>query len=367
MTITLDDVDLADLDTFVAGVPHEMFDTLRSEAPVWFHPASNGVEGFWCIVKHHDLMGLSRDYGHASSALGGITLHDMSETDLEMQRMMMLQMDPPKHTKLRLLVNKGFTPRMVGRLDQHIREVARAIVDEVAERGECDFVVDVAAELPLQVIAEMMGVPDEDRHKIFDWSNRMIGSDDPEYSVTREEAIGAGDRDVHVRHRARGGEARRTSATTSSARCCRPRSRARCSPTLEFNLFFQLLAVAGNETTRNLISHGMHFLIEHPEQQAKLRRRPLAAPERDRGDAALRVTGDVHAAAPRIRLRAAAARRSERATRSRSGTSPRTATRRSSPTRTRFDITRSPNDYVAFGGGGPHFCLGANLASSRSG
>jgi cholest-4-en-3-one 26-monooxygenase len=230
MAMTLDDVNLADLDTFVPSVPHDMFDVLRREAPVWYHPATNGVEGFWCIVKHHDLMDLSRDYPHASSARGGITLHDMTEEDLEMQRMMMLQMDPPNHTKLRLLVNKGFTPRMVGRLDQHIRDIAASIVDDIAARGECDFVVDVAAELPLQVIAEMMGVPVEDRHKIFEWSNQMIGSDDPEYSVTREDAIGAATEMFPIRRSWRRRSAR-TRVTTSSARSCRPRSTGSSSAT----------------------------------------------------------------------------------------------------------------------------------------
>ena len=133
----------------------------------------------------------------------------MSEEDLEMQRMMMLQMDPPNHTKLRLLVNKGFTPRMVGQLEQHIHDIANDDRRRHRRAGECDFVVDVAAELPLQVIAEMMGVPVEDRHKIFEWSNRMIGSDDPEYSVTREDGDRRRDRDVPLLRRAGGGEAGR--------------------------------------------------------------------------------------------------------------------------------------------------------------
>jgi cholest-4-en-3-one 26-monooxygenase len=359
-TITLDDVDLADLDTFVDGVPHAMFDTLRREAPVWYHPASHGVEGFWCIVKHHDLMELSRDYGHASSALGGITLHDMAEEDLEMQRMMMLQMDPPKHTKLRLLVNKGFTPRMVGRLEQHIRDTAAAIVDNVAGRGQCDFVVDVAAELPLQVIAEMMGVPHEDRHKIFEWSNRMIGSEDPEYSVTREDALGAAT------------EMFLYSAELAAAKRANPSDdiisallQAEVDGTMltdtEFNLFFQLLAVAGNETTRNLISHGMHLLAEHPDQRARLLAdrsllpsaidemlrfaspvmymRRTAQSDFELRDQTIR-TGD------KIALWYIAANRDEEVF-----ANPHT-----------FDVTRSPNDHVAFGGGGPHFCLGANLA-----
>ena len=358
--MTLDDIDLADLDTFVGSVPHDMFDVLRREAPVWFHPASNGVEGFWCIVKHHDVMELSRDYPHASSARGGITLHDMSEEDLEMQRMMMLQMDPPNHTKLRLLVNKGFTPRMVGQLDQHIHDIAKTIVDDIAERGECDFVVDVAAELPLQVIAEMMGVPVEDRHKIFEWSNQMIGSDDPEYSVTREDAIGAATEmflysaELAAAKRADPGD------DIISALLQAEVDGEKLTDT-EFNLFFQLLAVAGNETTRNLISHGMHLLIENPDQRAKLLADRSLLPGtvdemlryaspvmymRRTAQSDFELRGQTISEGDKIALWYIAANRDEEVF--------------DAPHA--FDITRSPNDYVAFGGGGPHFCLGANLA-----
>ncbi len=189
MPLTIADVDLTDLDTFVQGVPHDQFDALRREAPVYFHPETEGA-GFWCITRADDLATISHDWERNSSEWG-ITLHELPEAQLEQQRMMMLQMDPPRHTKLRLLVNKGFTPRMIGRLHDSVREIARDIVDGIAERGECDFVVDVAAELPLQVIAEMMGVPKEDREKLFDWSNRMIGSEDPEYAVSEEDAMAA--------------------------------------------------------------------------------------------------------------------------------------------------------------------------------
>jgi cholest-4-en-3-one 26-monooxygenase len=360
MAMTLDDIDLADLDAFVGSVPHDMFDVLRNEAPVWYHPAAHGVEGFWCIVKHHDVQELSRDYQHASSARGGITLHDMGEAELEMQRQMMLQMDPPNHTKLRLLVNKGFTPRMIGRLDEHIREIARSIVDEIAARGECDFVVDVAAELPLQVIAEMMGVPHEDRHKIFDWSNRMIGSEDPEYSVTREDAIGAGTEMFFYSTELAAAKRANPGDDIISALLQAEVDGEMLTDT-EFNLFFQLLAVAGNETTRNLISHGMHLLIQHPDQYAALvadrSLLPGAVDEmlryaspvmymRRTAQSDFELRGQTIREGDKIALWYIAANRDEEVF-----DQPHT-----------FDITRSPNEHVAFGGGGPHFCLGANLA-----
>jgi cholest-4-en-3-one 26-monooxygenase len=359
-TMTLEDVNLADPGNFVAAVPHEMFATLRREAPVWFHPGTDDVEGFWCIVKYADLAELSRDYPHASSELGGITLHDMSAEDLELQRQMMLMMDPPKHTKLRLLVNKGFTPRMIGRLEDHIRDTTRKIVGEVAGRGECDFVVDVAAELPLQVIAEMMGVPQSDRHKIFEWSNRLIGSEDPEYSVSREEAIGAAT-EMYMYSTELAEWKRANPADDIISTLLQAEVDGNRLTDDEFNLFFQLLAVAGNETTRNLISNGMNFLFEFPDQRAKLvadrSLLPSAIDEmlryaspvmymRRTAPEDFELRGQTIHAGDKIALWYISANRDEEVFED-----PNT-----------FDITRSPNEYVAFGGGGPHYCLGANLA-----
>jgi cholest-4-en-3-one 26-monooxygenase len=359
-TMTLEDVNLADSRNFVPGVPHEMFEVLRREAPVWFHPGTDEVEGFWCIVKYADLVELSRDPGHASSALGGITLHDASDEDLELQRQMMLMMDPPKHTKVRKLVNKGFTPRMIGQLEEHIRDVTKSIVDGVAKRGECDFVVDVAAELPLQVIVEMMGVPDEDRHKIFDWSNRLIGSEDPEYNVSRDEAIGAAT-EMFMYSTELAAAKRKTPGEDIISTLLQAEVEGNQLTDTEFNLFFQLLSVAGNETTRNLISNGMNFLFEHPDQREK-----LAA---DRSLLPGAIDEMLRYASPVMYMRRTAPEDFElRGQTIRAGD--KLALWYISANRdedvfddpNRFEITRSPNDYVAFGGGGPHFCLGANLA-----
>jgi cholest-4-en-3-one 26-monooxygenase len=359
-TMTLEDVNLADSGNFVAAVPHEMFEVLRRDAPVWFHPGTDEVEGFWCIVKHADLVELSRDYGHASSALGGITLHDASTEDLELQRQMMLMMDPPNHTKLRLLVNKGFTPRMIGRLDEHIRDIAKAIVDEVAPRGECDFVTEVAAQLPLRVIVEMMGVPDADRPKIFEWTNRLIGSEDPEYNVSRDEAIGAAT-EMFMYSTELAAEKRANPGDDIISTLLQAEVEGNRLTDTEFNLFFQLLAVAGNETTRNLISNGMHFLFEHPDQWAKL--------VDDRSLLPGAIDEMLRYASPVMYMRRTAPEDFElRGQTIRAGdkmalwyiSANRDEEKFDDPNL--FDITRSPNEYVAFGGGGPHFCLGANLA-----
>jgi cholest-4-en-3-one 26-monooxygenase len=362
-TMTLEDVNLADPGNFVASVPHEMFEVLRRDAPVWFHPGTDEVEGFWCIVKHADLVELSRDYGHASSALGGITLHDASAEDLELQRQMMLMMDPPNHTKLRLLVNKGFTPRMIGRLDEHIRDIAKAIVDEVAARGECDFVVEVAAQLPLRVIVEMMGVPDADRPKIFEWTNRLIGSEDPEYNVSRDEAIGAAT-EMFMYSTELAAEKRKNPGDDIISTLLQAEVEGNRLTDTEFNLFFQLLAVAGNETTRNLISNGMNFMFEHPDQWAKLVDDRSLLPGAI--DEMLRYASPVmymrRTAPEDFELRGQTIREGEKM-----------ALWYISANRDedvfedpqRFDVTRSPNEYVAFGGGGPHFCLGNQLANTE--
>jgi cholest-4-en-3-one 26-monooxygenase len=355
---TLAEVDLANLDTFVGGVPHDMFDLLRRDAPAYFHPEPDGP-GFWCIVRYADLQQISHDWPHYSSEWG-ITLHEFEEGQLEQQRMMMLMMDPPKHTKLRLLVNKGFTPRVVNRLHDRIREISVDIVDRVAEQGRCDFVVDVAAELPLQVIAEMMGVPHEDRHMVFDWSNRMIGSEDPEYAVAAEDAMEAG---VEMFKYANdlAAEKRAHPSDDIISTLLGAEVEGERLTDLEFDMFFELLAVAGNETSRNLISHGMRALIEHPDQRSILLEDPSllssAVDEmlrygspvmymRRTAQGDLDLHGETIKEGDKVALWYIAANHDPDVF--------------EDPHR--FDVRRSPNEYLAFGGGGPHFCLGSHLA-----
>ena len=356
---TITDVDLTNLETFVQGVPHDQFDRLRREAPVYFHPETEGP-GFWCITRRDDLRQLSHDWEHASSERG-ITLHELTDEQIEQQQLMMLTMDPPRHTKLRLLVNKGFTPRMIGRLHDRIREIARDIVDNVAERGSCDFVVDVAAELPLQVIAEMMGVPQSDRHQLFEWSNRMIGSEDPEYAVSAEDATTAA-MEMFVYANELATEKRANPGDDIISVLLGAEVEGERLTDMEFDLFFELLAVAGNETTRNLISHGMLALIEHPDQRAKLvadlSQLPQAVDEmlryaspvmymRRTAQTDIVLRGEQIKQGDKVALWYIAANHDPEVF-----DDPHT-----------FDITRTPaDDFVAFGGGGPHFCLGSHLA-----
>jgi len=358
VALTLADVDLTDLDTFVQGVPHDQFDVLRAEAPVYFHPETEGA-GFWCITRADDLAQVSHDWQHHSSEWG-ITLHEQPEESLEQQRMMMLMMDPPKHTKLRLLVNKGFTPRMIGRLHDSVRAIAREIIDNVASRGECDFVVDVAAELPLRVIAEMMGVPQDERHKVFDWSNRLIGSEDPEYAVSPEDAMEAA-MEMFVYANELAAKKRENPGDDIISVLLNAEVEGERLTDIEFDLFFQLLAVAGNETTRNLISHGMLALLENPDQMARLAADPTLLPSavdemlryaspvmymRRTARTDTEVRGQTIKAGDKVALWYIAANHDPEVF----------------PDPHRFDITRNPTEHEAFGGGGPHFCLGTHLA-----
>jgi cholest-4-en-3-one 26-monooxygenase len=273
---------------------------------------------------------------------------------------MMLNMDPPMHTRYRRLVNKGFTPRMITELEATVRERTRGILDKVTPRGECDFVVDVAAELPLQVIADILGVPQADRHKMFDWSNRMVGSDDPEYGVTQEQAqLASMELFAYAAKLAEEKRAQPGSDLISVLSDAVVDGEQLTQ--LEIDLFFMLLTVAGNETTRNQVSHGLLALLEHPDQLARLRANrdllPGAVEEtlrwaspvmhfRRTATRDVNVGGTDIAEGDKVVIWYVSANRDERVFKD-----PMT-----------FDIERSPNEHVAFGGGGPHFCLGANLA-----
>lgn len=357
--MSLDTIDLTDKDIFVHGVPHDWFASLRRDAPVFWHEEADGP-GFWCVTDYEDVVTVNRDNQLFSSSRGAVFMWDLPEADLEQQRLMMLNMDPPMHTRYRRLVNKGFTPRMVSELETKARERARAILDKVTPRGECDFVVDVAAELPLQVIADVLGVPQEDRHKMFDWSNRMVGSDDPEYGVTEEEAQLAS-MELFAYAAKLAGEKRGEAGQDLISILSEAEVDGERLTQLEIDLFFMLLTVAGNETTRNQVSHGLLALLEHPDQLERLRANrellPGAVEEmlrwaspvmhfRRTATEDLTLGGQAIAAGDKIVIWYASANRDEKVF--------------DDPMR--FDIERSPNEHVAFGGGGPHFCLGANLA-----
>ncbi len=357
----LADIDLCDPGNFVSGVPYDWFAQLRREAPVYWHPDPEGFnEGFWAVTRYDDCVGVNRDYEHFSSSRKGTLFHDMDEEMLDQQRMMMLNMDPPLHTRYRRLVNKGFTPRMVRDLQASVIASTDSILDAVCERGSADFVEQISAELPLQVIAELMGIPKEDRHLVFDWSNRMIGADDPEYQVSAEVA-GQAAMELYAYADQLCEQKRLDPHTDLFSVLTQAELDGDSLSQLELDLFFLLLSVAGNETTRNLISGAMVAFFDNPDQWVRLRddRSLLDSAVEEmlryvtpvmhfrRQAASDVVLGDQKIAeGDKVVFWHISANRDE--------------TVFADPDR--FDIARTPNNHMAFGGGGPHFCLGANLA-----
>jgi cytochrome P450 len=340
------------------------FALLRRERPVSWHeefeyPDLPKGPGFWAVTRWEDVWTVSRTpdvfvSGHGTS---------IGDLPLELREFFgsMINMDAPRHTKLRLLVNKGFTPRMVGRVEQMARERARRIVDAVAPRGECDFVTDIAAALPLEIICEMMGIPPSDTRRIFELTNIILGVGDPEYASTLEELMAAG-LELFQYAQNLGHERLERPADDITSSLMHAEVDGERLSAQEFGSFFILLVVAGNETTRNAISHGMKALTEWPDA----RRAWQADFERYKTTAVEEI---VRWATPVIHFRRTAARDTVLGGQQiRAGdkvvmwynSANRDAAKFDDPYR--FDVAREPNEHVGFGAGGPHFCLGANLA-----
>jgi len=360
MILQFPDIDLANPDHFLDGVPHEWFRTLRREAPVAFHEEPEGP-GFWCVTRHEDVKQVSRNPRTFSSWQGGTNIQDLPEEDLNAVRAIMLNMDPPQHVKFRRIVQRLFTPRAVEAMRPAVRERARAIVDRIAAKGECEFVRDVAAPLPLDVICEMMGVPEADRSGLFELSNRLIGFDDPEYQTSPEDAkIASAEMFTYALHRAAKVKASPEPGDDLVARLLRGNVDGESLSELEFSSFFMVLAIAGNETTRTVTSWGMHALMEHPDQRERLLRDPSLLPAaveeilrfcpavhhfRRTATADTEVGGQRIPRGAKVVLWYPSANRDEAVF--------------DDPDR--FDVGRTPNPHLSFGIG-EHFCLGAHLA-----
>ncbi|TMB67313.1 MAG: cytochrome P450 [Chloroflexi bacterium] len=343
-TTSLADIDLYNPDNFVDGVPYHQFKVLRAEAPVYRHPEPYGP-GFWALTKYDDVVKVSLDSATFSSEQMGTNIPDPPQDSLAFLRMIMLNMDPPKHTKYRRLVSKGFTPKIVLAMEPHVRKIANEIIDRVAERGECDFVNDIAAELPLQVILELMGIPVEDRHMMFEWSNRMIGFDDPEFQSSPADGQAAATQMfMYANQLAVDRKQRPRDDVISTLMRAEVDGEALTEP--EFNAFFVLLSVAGNETTRNLISGGMLALVEHPDQRKMLRWVTPVIYFRRTVTRDTEIHGQSIAEGEKVVMYYGSANRDEEIFSEGDN----------------FDVSRDPNPHVTFGPGGSHFCLGASLA-----
>ena len=351
-------VDLSNPDVFVPAYPHAHFRWLRENDPVWWNPSQFGT-GFWVVSRYKDIWDVSLDQKTYSSARQGAIQRDWDESQLEPQKELLINQDPPRHTKYRRLVNMGFSPKMVNKLTEHIYELADHIIDNIAAHGECDFVTHVAAELPLQVIVEMLGVPLTDRQLVFDWSNKMLAYDDPEYQTSPETPhIASAEMFMYSHELAMKRQAAPKDDLISVL--LEAEVDGEKLTVAEINTFFLLLSVAGNETTRNTISGGMLALIEHPEERARLMADPSLL------DSA--VEEIIRWVSPVMAFRRTATRdvvlagREIREGDSVSlwyGSANRDATMFEDPDR--FDVGRTPNEHLGFGIG-PHFCLGANLA-----
>jgi cytochrome P450/nitrite reductase/ring-hydroxylating ferredoxin subunit len=369
----LADIDLTDLDRWVRGVPHDWFELLRRDEPLHWQDEDEGA-GFWSFTRYDDIVAVSKDYGSYSSETGGTSLQDLSPEELE-ARKSMIDTDPPRHTRLRAIVNQGFTPRVLNAYEERIRGLAREILARAVGRGEFDWVADVASELPMWVFSEIMGLPVEDRRLLIDLGDKLLGNTDPEVmgdAAVAEVAL----RDAELRklpfsspyaadlmsYGLQLGEARRREPRDDiTTRLVEAEvDGVRLTPR-EFETFFILLTTAGNETTRHTISLGLQALFEHPEERARLAADPsLAASAADeilrwahpvhhfRRTATLRVEahGKVIEPGDKVVVWYASGNFDGR--------------RFADPYR--FDVARSPNRHLTFGLGGPHFCLGAHLA-----
>lgn len=352
------DIDLSDVDAFNDGVPHEWFTRLRHEAPVWWQDETDGP-GFWNLTKYEDLKFASRSPRIFSSWAGGTNMFELGEDELAGVRLLMLNMDPPLHAKFRRLVSQGFTPKRVAMMADHTRQLAREIIDTVAERGECDFVDDVAAKLPMETICEMVGVPEADRRYVYDLSNQLIGFDDPDFQTTIENAQDASAQ-MYAYAETLAAEKRRCPMDDLATILLNGQVDGERLTSMEFDSFFLLLALAGNETTRTVTAQGMRLLVEHREQRDRiandpsllgsaveeiLRYNPAVIHFRRTATEDVEVRGQKIRAGDKVILWYSSANRDEDVF---------------ADSQT-FDIERSPNEHLAFGIG-EHFCLGASLA-----
>jgi cholest-4-en-3-one 26-monooxygenase len=358
-----DGFDVTDPDIYAERVPVQEFAELRRTAPIWWNPQSPDVsgfhdEGFWVVSKHADVKEVSRRSdvfsSYENTAIPRFN-DDIAREQIELQRIVLLNMDAPEHTKLRKIISRGFTPRAINGLRAELSARAESIVKAAAEAGSGDFVTQIACELPLQAIAELIGVPQEDRMKVFTWSNDMTGYDDPESTAdpvaASAEILGYAYQMAASRKQCPADDLVTTliEADVDGDKLSEE----------EFGFFVIMLAVAGNETTRNAISHGMMAFLENPDQWElfKKERPATAADEIIRW--ATPVTSFQRTALEDTELGGVQIKKGQRVVMLyRSANFDEDVFDHPE----KFDIMRTDNPHLAFGGTGAHFCIGANLA-----
>jgi cytochrome P450 len=347
-------IDLLDPASFSRGQPHDQFRWLRENDPVHRHGEADGP-GFWALTRHRDVKEVGRDQGRFSSE-PTIMVTDAPLTIPDHQ--MFLMLDPPRHTEQRKLISPRFLPRAVRAMQPRVRELAGRIVSDVAPRGECDLVEDVAGLMPSYVVAELLGLPHDDGVALYRLTEAIHAAPD-------DRDPGAGARAVSemfmYAHQV-WEEKRAHPSEDLSSLIITGRSGGREVDEIDFALYFLLLVDAGGDTTRNLVAGGMNALFEHPGERARL----LADLD---GLLPTAIEEMLRWVSPVVYMRRTATTDTEMA-----GVPIRAgdkvvmyygAANRDPdvfPDPDRFDVSRRPNDHVAFGGGGPHFCLGAHLA-----
>jgi len=359
------DVDLTDRALYGNGFPHEIFTTLRRHAPVRWQAFPEGFpgahdEGFWVLSRHEDVQAVSRDPELFNAFDGPQLSHQPGIAGT-----MLVSMDGRDHIRQRRLISAGFTPRMIKLLEHNIRQWAESIVDRALDRGECDFVSEIAYPLPMNVIADIVGIPVGDREWLFSLANDFLQGDVAERGLSQEKLL---ESQVQMFTYAQTlGQEKRTNpqddvwTILSTVEVETDDGERTTLSQIELDMFFILLIVAGSETTRNAVSQGLLALLDHPDQLEHLRAIPEAIP--------LAVEEILRWSSPVSHF----ARRATRDTEIRGvpiAKGDRVTMWYPSANRDedvfddpfRFDIGRSPNPHVAFGGGGVHFCLGASLA-----
>ena len=360
-----DGTDLTNPSLLQDGIPHATFAELRQTAPVhWVdQPAGSGGGfrdgGYWAVTRHEDIRAISKNNELWSANANGVIVRFDDEMDpeaLEVTKALVINHDPPEHTRLRKLVSKTFTPRSVHALEEGLAQRAHEIVEKAATRGgPSDFVHDVAVELPLQAIADLLGVPQEDRQKLFAWSNAMMNYDDPDFTddpqMASAQMLGYAYEMAEDRKKCPVGDI--------VTELVHADIDGHALDELEFGYFFIMLSVAGNETTRNAISRGMNAFLDNPDQwELFLRERPATT-----ADEIVRWATPVNCfqrtANADVELGGAQIRQGQRVGMFYGSANYDTAVFADPFT---FDITRDPNPHVGFGGHGAHYCVGANLA-----
>jgi cytochrome P450 len=367
--LRLDDISLEN-DDFAERIPHDAFALLRREAPVWWYDWPLG-RGYWCVTRHADVVAISRDTKTFTSEHGA-NLEDLDE-EQRVARQSMLETDPPRHTRLRGLVGPPFTPRAIKAYELALRELTDAVLDRALPLGELDFVEEIAKQLPIRVLCQLLGAPDEDTDRLIDWGDRMIGNTDPELAdVLHDSPDSERYRMLPFRSPAAlelfeyghglAAERRRRPQDDLVSKLANAEIDGQSLTEQEFDTMFLLLVVAGNETTRQAIAHGMLALIENRNEWKRLVDDhelvwTAAADEilrwsspvlhfRRTATRDVELGGQTIKAGNKIVIWYVSANFDEQVFQD----------------PLRFDVGRRPNPHLTFGGGGPHFCLGAHLA-----